>query len=77
MEKTGNSIQSGSNLSTLTYNPHIGLYLVPKSETWTIKIFGKNAFDFEGFLRKINWKISKLSKSRLPKQGQMCIKNKK
>ena len=34
---------------TLTYNPHIGLYLVSKSETWTIKIFGKNAFDFDIF----------------------------
>ena len=35
--------------NTLTYNPLIGLYLVSKSETWTIKIFGKNAFDFAIF----------------------------
>ena len=37
------------NAPTLTYNPLIGLYLVSKSETWTIKIFGKNAFDFAIF----------------------------
>ena len=56
----------------------------PKCFCIKLKFFGsikkwhqfRNRFHQE-FLRKINLKISKLSKSRDRKQGQICIKSKK
>ena len=70
---------------------HIPLWQPPGWKAWhpkcfciLLKFFGsikkwdqfRNRFHQE-FLRKINFKISKLCESRHPKQGQICIKSKK